>query len=44
MELPKGVPLRITFLDVPPQPMKHLGELLETVAGLVKMGGNTDNG
>ncbi len=42
MELPKGGTLRITLLDVPPQSIKDLGELLETVGGLVKMGDNTE--
>jgi len=42
MELPKGGTLRISLMDVPPQSMKELGELFETVAGLVKIGDNTE--
>ena len=42
MELLKGGTLRITLMDVPPQSMKELGELFETVAGLVKIGDNTE--
>jgi len=42
MELPGGGTLRISLLDVPPQSMKDLGELFETLEGLVKMGDNTE--
>ncbi len=42
MELPGGGTLRISLSEVPPQSMKDLGEFLETVAGLVKMGDNTE--
>jgi len=36
MELPKGGTLRIALSDTPPESMKDLGELFETVAGLVR--------
>ena len=42
MELPKGGTLRISLSDTPPESMKDLGELFETVAGLAKMGDNTE--
>ena len=42
MELPKGGTLRIALSDTPPDSMKDLGEFFETVAGLVKMGDNTE--
>lgn len=41
MELPNGGTLRISLSDTPPESMKDLGELFETVAGLAKMGDNT---
>lgn len=42
MELPKGGTLRITLTQTPPESIKALGEFFEIVAGLVKMGDNTE--
>ncbi len=42
MELPEGGTLRISLENAPPEAVKNLGELFETVDGIVKTGDQTE--